>query len=108
MPETSLTQTQSSTPGMTSMIDQRTLDPMQVVKLQPSPDNPEPLPDSMAILIDAVQIGMTRLELMMKASRKGFNPVWQAGMTPYDGILMLYFNDKTWQLICRLQPVSLH
>lgn len=106
----SLTAMSNLTPGMSLMIEQKQLDLMQVVQLLPIPEkgSTDRLPESIAVLIDNVLVGMTRLELMMKASRKGFNPVWHVAESPYEGLLTLYFNDKQWRLYCKLQPVELH
>ena len=110
MQVTSLTAMSNLTPGMSLMIEQKQLDAMQVVQLSPIAEinRTDMLPETIAVLIDHVAIGMTRLELMMKASRKGLNPVWHIADTPYEGLLTLYFNDKQWRLYCKLQPVDLH
>ena len=105
-----LTPMSNLTPGMSLMIEQKHLDSMQVVQLLPilEQDSTDRLPESIAVLIDNVFVGMTRLELMMKASRKGLNPVWHMADSPCEGLLTLYFNDKQWRLYCKLQPVELH
>lgn len=95
------------TPEMTLMIDQTSMDSMQVIQL--SYVGKDVLPDSIAILVETVAIGMTRLELMMKASRKGLHPVWHiVSDNPFEGLLTLYFNDKQWPLYCQLKKIELH
>lgn len=96
------------------MIKKTTQDDMQVLSMQAINTNESStelltVPDSIAVLQDAVLLGITRLELTMRAARKGLNPVWNViSEDSTQGVLTLYFNDDRWQFFCQLQSIELH